>query len=527
VRIAIPLFSIACSSAVPSPDVGVVTSEDGGFTVFDAGTDPDAGPPPIVEDWYRDAIGYELFVRSFQDSDGDGIGDLRGLIDRLDELEDLGVDLLWLLPIAKGSSWHGYEVTDHRAVDPSYGTMDDFDALIAAAHARDMRVVLDHVINHTSIEHPWFEGEHDNWYVWRDFDPGWPQPWSSNPAWHALDGRWYYGVFSTRLPDLDYTNADLRAEMLELASFWLDRGADGYRLDAARYLVETGPGPLQSDTAETHAFWRDFRKACDRARPAPLLVGEVWAENEIVARYFGDETERELTMTFDFDSSYGILDSIREGNASRAKATLSERLRRLPPWGEAGTFLTNHDQPRIATQLADQDSSALRLAAAILLTWPGTPWLYYGEEIGMLNAGGGYDTRRPMRWSDGFTSGTPWVPPANTISDPETLSGAYRALIRLRREHPALRRGLTQVLLANGSASEPLVLSRTVEGESLLVAYNFSTASNDVSISAPGTPLSTRFRDLTGGGDVSRASVVDDLRLTVEPRGFRVLRAEE
>jgi glycosidase len=549
VRFAIPwicVLPIACTSSSNIPDAGSL-EEDGGFTVFDAGpkdggshdSGVDAGPPPIA-DWYRDSVGYQLFVRSFQDSDGDGIGDLRGLLDRLDELEDLGVDLLWIMPIAAGPSWHGYEVNDHRAIDPAYGTIEDLDAVLADAHARGMRVILDHVINHTSIDHPWFaDPQRSDWFVWRETNPGWSQPWSSYPAWHERGGRWYYGVFSSRMPDLDYTNPDVRAEMIEISRFWLERGLDGFRLDGARYLIETGPGAQQQDTAETRAFWRELRVAIEETHPASMLVGEVWAETEIVSRYFGTSDAPELHMAFDFDSSYGIADSIRAGNAARAKATLSERLRQLPAWGESGTFLANHDQVRIASTLEGLDPEALRLAGAMLLTWPGTPWIYYGEEIGMTNGNGGYDTRRPMQWAGGlgagFTSGTPWAPPASTAAersvegqagDPESLYSLYRDFIRVRREHPALLRGATQILIASGSSSEPLVLARTFEGESLIVAYNFSTSNNEVVIGAAGIPRSTRFVDVRSGEELARASTIDDLRLTLGPRGTRILRAE-
>ncbi len=535
---------------MPKPDAG--REVDGGFVRYDGGprdaevaTETDAAIPDppdagAVEraDWYRDAIGYELFVRSFQDSDVDGIGDLQGLRGRLDDLHTLGVDLLWLMPLAKGSSWHGYEVTDYRAIDPAYGTFADLDQLLAAAHARGMHVILDHVTNHTSTEHPWFAAEHADWYVWSDVDPGWSQPWSNGSAWHARDGRWYYGVFSSHMPDLDYTNPALRAEMLDVAAFWLERGLDGFRLDGARYLVETGPGPGQQDTPETHAFWRELRVACTASRPSSFLVGEVWAETAIVAGYFGGAGAPELQMAFDFDSSYGITDSIRQENAGRASSTLAERLRRVPNWGTAATFLSNHDQPRIATSLANLGPGALRLAAALLLTWPGTPWIYYGEEIGMRNGDGNTDTRRPMQWSDdpnaGFSTAVPWAEPVSTArgesvagqrDDPGSLYQLYRALIRLRRDHAALRRGLTRILPASGSASEPLALTRSVAGEALLVVYNFSTRPNDVVIPPEGTPLGRRFVDLAGGDVVERASDGEPLRLTLEPRGFRVLSA--
>ena len=222
---------------------------------------PPVGDPPALcraaiaqPSWYHRAIGYEVFVRSFQDSDGDGIGDLQGLTSRLDYLndgkpggDDLGIDLLWLMPINDSPSYHGYDVSDYRKLNPQYGTDADFTALLTAAHARGIRVVMDLVLNHSSKQHPWFQASaagtnKQDWYLWSDVAMSWKQPFGNSLSWHASGKRWFYGVFADSMPDLNYTNPAVTAEMTDVAQGWLDRGVDGFRLDAVRYLVETGPG---------------------------------------------------------------------------------------------------------------------------------------------------------------------------------------------------------------------------------------------------------------------------------------------
>jgi glycosidase len=227
--------------------------------------------------WARDAIGYEIFVRSFSDSDGDGVGDLPGLTARLDYLNagdpgsdaDLGVDLLWLMPITASPSYHGYDVTDYRAVAADYGTLADFDALVAAADARGIRVITDLVINHTSSAHPWFldarsgpAAAHRDWYVWRDAFADWQRPWGGGPVWYPAGGAWYYALFWQGMPDLNFQTPAVRAEMAAIAAFWLDRGAAGLRLDAARDLVETGASCAPPP-------WPRGPTACSSARSGP------------------------------------------------------------------------------------------------------------------------------------------------------------------------------------------------------------------------------------------------------------------
>src|SRR5512143_3600363 len=251
-----------------------------------------AAPGQWQLDWADGGVFYEIFVRSFQDSDGNGTGDFRGLTSRLDYLNDgnpstrndLGVDAVWLMPIYPSPSYHGYDVTDYEHVNPDYGSEADFDSLLAGAHRRGIRVILDLVLNHSSAEHPWFQAassdttsRYRDWYIWSRTDPGWGQPW--NPAgksWHPGLGGYYYGIFWGGMPDLNFRNVEVRAEMERVAAYWLRRGVDGFRLDATRHLVEDGPGAGQNDTPGTHAFLREFSAAVRRVKPDAILVGENW-----------------------------------------------------------------------------------------------------------------------------------------------------------------------------------------------------------------------------------------------------------
>ncbi|MCI0479529.1 alpha-amylase, partial [Candidatus Uhrbacteria bacterium] len=301
--------------------------------------------------WWRDAVVYEVFVRSFQDSDGDGKGDLAGLIDRLDYLndgdpatsDDLGVTALWLMPIMESPSYHGYDVTDYLKVDAEYGTGDDFARLIDEAHRRGMRVILDLVLNHTSTLNPWFftslsrSSSTRDWYVWSDVDPGYAGPWGQQ-VWHPRGGAFYYGLFWSGMPDLNYRTPDVTARMLEVARTWLvDRRVDGFRLDAARHLIEDGVA--QEDTVATRDWLAEFRAAVRTWSPDAYVVGEVWSEPETIAKYVGSG----IDQGFEFTLADAILSGIRDGSASRIRDALS-RVLRVYPDGAFATFLSNHDQ---------------------------------------------------------------------------------------------------------------------------------------------------------------------------------------
>ncbi len=458
--------------------------------------------------WVRGSVFYEVFVRSFADSNGDGVGDLPGLIGKLDYLNDgdpkslgdLNVDALWLMPIFESPSYHGYDVTDYEKIQPAYGTSEDFDRLIAEAHRRGMAVILDLPINHTSAQHPWFKdadasatSAKRDWYVWRNDDPHWTTPWGNgNTTWHGGKHGFYYGVFWGGMPDLNFRTPAVRAEVERIAKFWLDRGVDGFWLDATRHLIEEGAGEGQSDTAGTHEYLKTFSAAVRKAKPTALLVGENWTDAARIARYYGSIYTvgggDELPMSFNFPLASAILASVKAGEPPALNAALDEMAKVYPKGVLDAPFLTNHDMIRIATELTN-DPARLKLAAAILLTLPGSPFVYYGEELGLQNGPGGQDEfkRTPMPWDatpgGGFTTGKPWYDfapgreSANVAAqtgDPNSLLSVYRLLIRARHRSNSLRYGTMERVKPPGQPAAVLSYILRHEGATSLVVHNLS-----------------------------------------------------
>jgi glycosidase len=469
-------------------------------------------------DWADGAVFYEVFVRSFQDSNGDGKGDLAGLISRLDYLNDgnpatdgdLGVDALWLMPVFASPSYHGYDTTDYENINPDYGTNEDFARLCREAHKRGIKIVVDLVLNHTSNKHPWFVDSASSatstkrdWYVWSPTNPGWGQPWNAaGQSWHPLNGFFYYGLFWAGMPDLNFRTPAVREEAKRLAALWLSRGVDGFRLDATRHLIETGPGESgQNDTAETHAFLKEFAAFVRETKPSAVLIGENWTETPIIARYFGDTAKvpggDELQLNFDFPLAGKIIAAARQGEAKLVAEKIVEIQKTYPTGAVWVPFLTNHDMQRVASNLND-DQPKLRTAAAILLTLPGTPFVYYGEEIGLDNGPGHEDEqkRTPMPWDGtprgGFTTGTPWhdfAPGRETTNvaaqtnDARSLLSHYRRLIRARHGSRALQRGRVDVLIGEGPV---LAYTLTDGDERVLVAHNLGDAPRDAPVKVGG-----------------------------------------
>jgi alpha-amylase len=477
-----------------------------------------APAPPSTPGWWRDKVFYEVFVRSFADSNGDGVGDLAGLTSRLDDLNDgdpattsdLGIDALWLMPIFNSPSYHGYDVTDYRAIKAQYGTLDDFKALVAAAHQRGIKIILDMVLNHTSSSHPWFQDSQSSpgaarrdWYVWRADDPGWLSPFSGAPVWHASGSAWYYGIFWSGMPDLNLGNPAVENELVATMKFWLGLGVDGFRLDAVRYFLENSSGGLQ-DLPESHAFLRRVRAALQAEYPNVLLVAEAWAPTTTVATYYGAGDEAHLA--FGFDQAAALVEAGLTANAGNLGAALSALVQALQGKDLSFTapFLTNHDQVR-AMRAMGGDPVAARVAAATLLALPGTPFLYYGEEIGMQGGAGTADEekRTPMRWNAtapgyGFTSAAAsWtvsseaagVDVATQRADPGSLWNLYRKLLAQRRGQPPLARGGLSFPSVSGGGAGTLALLRTDGSAHVLFVANFGTApSGPFTVAVGGTP---------------------------------------
>ena len=484
------LTGAACATTSPKPP--------------DARPTAGAGPSgPALRTWANGAVFYEVFVRSFQDSNGDGKGDLQGLIARLDYLNDgnpatdgdLEVDALWLMPVFTSPSYHGYDTIDYENINPDYGTNADFQRLLDEAHRRGIKVIVDLVLNHSGSGHPWFiesasspDSPRRDWYVWSATNLGWGQPWNSaSPTWHRKNDAWYYGIFWSGMPDLNFRNPAVRAEAKRIAALWLARGVDGFRLDATRHLIEDGPGAGQNDTPETHQFLKEFSAYVRSVKPDAVLVGENWTDTEHIAPYYGSTAKvpggDELPLNFDFPLAGRIIAGVRAGQASGIAAKLVDVKRAYPPGATDVPFLTNHDMRRVASDLKD-DPGQLRSAAAVLLTLPGTPFLYYGEEVGLLNGTTDDDEakRTPMPWNatpgGGFTTGTPWhrfAPGRDTANvaaqtgDPASLLSHYRKLVRARHASPALAHGDLSLLSSEG----PLLAFVSTEGaERVLVVHN-------------------------------------------------------
>ncbi len=524
----------ACSTAPPPRAAAPAPTATAAQAAPDAPATPAASPTPAQwnHEWARGAVFYEVFVRSFADSNGDGIGDLPGLVRKLDALNDgnpatttdLGVDALWLMPVFAAPSYHGYDTTDYDTINPEYGTNADFEGLCREAHRRGIRIVLDLVINHTSSRHPWFldsasgpGAAHRDWYLWRRDDPGWRQPWGNDPTWHERGDWYYYGIFWSGMPDLNLENAAVRAEMKRVAKLWLDRGADGFRLDAARHLIEGNNGE-QFDTPATHAFWTDFSAYVRGLKPEAVLIGENWTDTDTIAAYFGrTDVVRggdQLPLNFDFPLGGAIVDGVRDGNAAGIAGVLEDVRENYPVGVIDAPFLTNHDMLRLASQLGG-DTAKLKSAAAILLTLPGAPFVYYGEEVGLQNGPGRQDEskRTPMPWDaspgGGFTTGTPWyafAPGRETANvaaqsgDPRSLLSRYRELIRLRHASEALSKGTLELVTSAKLDAPVLAFVRRGAKEAVLVLHNV-TGAEARATGLPGAPPSgaPRFADAGTG----------------------------
>jgi len=468
-----------------------------------------ATPAAPASPWWNNTVFYEIFVRSFYDSNGDGIGDLNGVTQKLDYLKDLGVTGLWLMPIFPSPSYHGYDVTDYYSVNPQYGTLDDLKRLLAEAHKRGIRVILDLPLNHTSSQHPWFvdanagpQSKYRDWYVWSPTDLGYLNP-SNGPAWNPGKTGFYFSIFSAQMPDLNYRNPAVTAEMEKMARFWLvDTGVDGFRIDAAKHLIEEGQ--KQENTASTHAWYKGFYQAYKLDKPDAFAIGEAFnADAFLASTYTGDQ----LDMMFDFELASGFVNSTNGGANSAVDSALIFAKKSLPTW-QFGSFLTNHDQNRVMSALYG-DVDKAKVAATLLLTSPGTPFIYYGEEIGMTGEKPDPAIRRPMQWTGGsnagFTTGTPWEPlgtdgPQVSISaesaDPTSLLSHYRHLLALRNAHSALRTGdLSLVSTGNPAVYAAL---RYDKGEAILVIVNLTkTPVSNYSLDLPDAVLQNGTHPLT------------------------------
>jgi glycosidase len=495
-----------------------------------------AGPQSGTPQWWRDGVCYEVFVRSFVDSDGDGIGDLRGLTSRLDYINDgnpasatsLGAKCIWLMPIDKAMSYHGYDVVDYYHVDPRYGTDDAFRNLVTEAHKRGIHVIVDFVPNHSGSQNPWFQAAlndpsspYRDWYRWSKARPTQKGPWGQE-AWYKSPVRdeYYYGVFWHEMPDLNYENPAVRAEMQKVLMYWLkEMHADGFRFDAISYLVEEG-NTLQHSRG-THDVLRQLGNTIRTEAPGSFSVGEMTDESPgVMESYYPDQ----LDSYFAFSVAKTTMQAAATGDASGFFKAVAQANAKFPS-GRWSPFLTNHDQPRVMTVLGD--AAKARVAASAMLMLPGTPFVYYGEEIGMVGAKPDETIRTPMQWSGeangGFTTGKPWesLQPdwktknvAAQDSSRESMLTHYRRLIQLRNAHPALSSGPLTLLQTNDTTGTIAAWLRSSRDETFLIVVNFGPRHGQLIMERFGT------RPLPGGGDYSMESTYADPDHTCGGYGF-------
>ena len=477
--------------------------------------------------WWKHGVIYQIYPRSFQDTDGDGVGDLKGIGERLEYLQWLGVDAIWISPIYPSPmADFGYDVSNYCDVDPLFGSLDDFDHLVASAHARDLKVILDFVPNHTSDRHPWFlesrssrTNSRRDWYIWRDgkADGSPPNNWLSQfggPAWtfDHKTGQYYLHSFLREQPDLNWRNPAVRAAMYDVLRFWLDRGVDGFRVDVIWLLIKdaelrdnplnpnyrpTDAGitrllPLYSaDQPETHDIVAEMRAVLDEYGDR-VLIGEIYLPIERLVTYYGKDLGG-AHLPFNFQLIHTAW------TAPAIAKLVTEYEDALPPGGWPNWVLGNHDQPRIAARVG---TAQARVAAMLLLTLRGTPTMYYGDELGIGKVTIPFEamqdpweknepglglsrdpSRTPFQWdataNAGFSHGHPWLPldpsyktcnVAALRNDPSSLLALYRRLLSIRRQYPALSSGSFQLVGAQGNA---LVYQRVAEGQRILICLNF------------------------------------------------------
>ena len=441
--------------------------------------------------WWNDAVFYEVFLRSFYDSDNDGIGDFQGLIQKLDYLNDgdpntdtdLGITGIWLMPMMESPSYHGYDVSSYFAVEQDYGSMADFEELLDSAHARGIKVIIDFVMNHSSTQNTWFTQSANNqngfrdWYVWSNTNPGFSGPWGQN-VWHNWGGNYYYGLFWGGMPDLNYSHPPLRSAMFSVAEFWLDKGADGFRLDAIKYLDEDGT--VLENTPETFQILEEFNMVYKTKNPDAFTVGEVWSNTASILPYVQNDR---LDVCFEFDLANAMINGINQNTPSSISNQL-QTIQATYPKLQYATFLTNHDIDRIFSQFGN-DEDKMKQAASLYLSLPGIPFIYYGEELGMTGTGAHENIRRPMQWTAGpnagFSTQSPWYPigtnyPSNNVtsmeSNPNSLLSYYKKLIHLRNDHAPLRKGY--LLSLDNAENDILSFARIYEEEAVILLSNFS-----------------------------------------------------
>lgn len=488
----------------------------------------------VIGNWWKEGVIYQIYPQSFMDSNDDGVGDLQGIIQKLDYLNDgtnnsLGIDAIWLSPIYPSPMKDfGYDIKDYKAIDPLFGTMDDFLLLLEEAHKRNIKIIMDLVINHSSDEHPWFiesrssvDNPKRDWYIWKD-GPKRPNNWISyfemHSAWwsDSTTNSYYLGTFTRHQPEFNWRNPEVRKALLDVITFWLDLGVDGFRMDVVNWYIKDdkwrnnpwhlslSPPAVQKhiydrNQEETHAICREIRQIADRYKDK-VLIGEIFTKDvEEAVSYHGNQDELHMAFNFNF--------LFQKWSPKAFYKSITKWYQALDPKDWPNVTLSNHDQPRHYYRYRKGSESLPRakVAAAMLLTLRGTPFLYYGEEIGMKNhpirkdhlqdplgkkgwplIKGRDGERTPMQWDgqdySGFSTHSPWLPVnkdyhrknvAIQEQDNRSLLHYYRSLIWLRKKTPSIRKGQISFLITK--PRELLIYKRIYQQETCIILLNFTS----------------------------------------------------
>lgn len=511
----------ATSTPQPGSTYGQNPTAEPDSTVTPGGTQTQEIKDPS---WAKTAVFYEIFVRRFYDSDGDGIGDFKGVQEKIPYLKQLGINAIWLMPMMDAVKYHGYDVINYKAVEPDYGTMEDFESLVRACHENDIKIVIDFVVNHTSIQHEWFLDAVSNenspykdfYFIYDSREEG---PAGMPLKQHAETGKYFYANYDYIMPDLNYSNQQVRDTIKDIAGFWLDKGVDGFRLDGAK--------EIDTDPEITHSWWKEFSTYVAEKNPAAFVVGENWIESYIsLAPYYSD-----MISSFDFPLRVTI-DNVALGKVSDILTKLLKGRERFKQAAEAegsassmmidSTMIGNHDLMRVFFRMKE-DKGRTKLAAALLLTLPGTPFIYYGDELGMTSISEDNSKRQPFDWyksldgpgmtklnAEGLAT-SKYTQPDDGCSleeeeaDPDSIYNYYKKLIAIRNANPILFEGDYETL----GIKEKLYAYRVTgaeDGSGLLVVHNTDNSEASFKIQVDGKDLLTE-NPYTAGSEVSIAGL--------------------
>lgn len=449
------------------------------------------GSDVVMEETKSDFDGrvfYEIFVRAFNDTNGDGIGDLNGVTQKLDYMEDLGVGGIWLMPVNPSPSYHGYDVTDYKEINSEYGSMEDFKLLIEEAHKRDIKVYIDMVINHTSSEHNWFkkaslnEENFKDYYIWTDDDAKAEEtsPMGTKP-WSKADGNedYHYGIFWGGMPDLNLDNKEVKNELFDIAKFYIDMGVDGFRMDAVKWFY--------NEDDLNNKFVEEYSAYCKSLNENFKLIGEVWDQPSVMAKY-----QNSLDSFFDFSLGENITKRINSGGIERLPEAIKKNYEMYTRENEQfvpAPFLSNHDQTRVMNVLRQSDDK-MKMAATIYMTLPGTPFIYYGEELGMTGKKPDEMIREPFIWDNqDISKNTSWIEVTNDINkvalsvqenDEGSIYNFYKNIIKARNENKSLSYGSIEMIETGNK--NIMCMKREQNNEVSYVMINNSKEASSINI---------------------------------------------